>query len=104
MPGASNPPYLGKRCWGVLVAENAKDALTKINNNISLKWLLLAYNWYPDKENFFNNFFYNLSGTDLLKKQVTQGMTEGEIHASWKKSLEVFKLVRKKYLIYKDFE
>jgi uncharacterized protein YbbC (DUF1343 family) len=72
-------------------------------NQIYLKWLIKAYNNFPDKENFFIPFFEKLSGTDLLRQQIQSGMSEVEIRESWKPGLEEFNKKRKKYILYKDF-
>ena len=48
--------------------------------------------------------FNLLAGTDKLQQQIKEGKTEEEIVASWKDGLVNFKKIRKKYLLYKDFE
>jgi uncharacterized protein YbbC (DUF1343 family) len=67
---------------------------------INLNWIVEAYNQCPEKEEFFNNFFNTLAGTDKLKKQIIAGMTAREIKASWQEGLEEFKKIKRKYLIY----
>jgi uncharacterized protein YbbC (DUF1343 family) len=62
------------------------------------------YESYPDKNSFFNNFFDKLAGTDMLRKQIAEGKTEEEIRKSWQDDLKKYKAIRKKYLLYKDFE
>jgi uncharacterized protein YbbC (DUF1343 family) len=37
-------------------------------------------------------------------QQIKEGKTEEEIRNSWEPALSKFKTIRKKYLIYKDFE
>jgi hypothetical protein len=37
-------------------------------------------------------------------EQLKSGATAASIRASWEPGLTVFKLMRKKYLLYKDFE
>lgn len=102
--GASKPLYEDKQCYGELLATDSQKALLLINNQINLDWLIQAYNWYPEKDKFFNNFFEKLAGTNDLKKQIEAGKTATEIRASWQKDLDAFKKIRKKYLLYKDFE
>ena len=60
----------------------------------------------PDKSKFFSRaeFFDKLAGTDELRKQITSGLTEQEIVASWAEDLNQYKQMRKKYLLYKDFQ
>lgn len=72
----------------------------------TLKYVLDFYNKMPDKSKFFTRpeFFDKLAGTDQLRKQIISGMTEAEIKASWKDELDAYKSMRKKYLLYPDFE
>ena len=41
-----------------------------------------------------------MAGISELKGQVIKGLSESEIKKSWKKKLDNFKIMRKKYLIY----
>lgn len=102
--GASKPMLEGQDCWGKLLAVNEKEALGKIKEGLNLDWLLQAYKWYPDKDKFFTAFFEKLAGTNELRAQVDEGLTMTEIRNSWQKDLEAFKKIRKKYLLYTDFE
>jgi uncharacterized protein YbbC (DUF1343 family) len=97
MTGATKPLYEGQACFGELLSG---EKITRID----LSWLIKAYNWYPDKAGFFNSFFEKLAGTAVLRKQIMQGMTDEQIHESWKPGIAAFKSIRKKYLLYKDFE
>jgi uncharacterized protein YbbC (DUF1343 family) len=45
-----------------------------------------------------------LAGTNQLRKQIEKGVTEEEIRSSWQEDLKAFKNIRKKYLIYPDWE
>ena len=58
----------------------------------------------PLEKPFFNNYFDLLAGTDQLRKQIIEGASEKEIRAGWQKDLDQFKQLRKKYLLYEDFE
>jgi len=104
MTGASKPMYEGQKCYGQLIAEDPEAALRDINGGMNLDWLIKAYQWYPEKGKFFNNFFEKLAGTDKLQKMIEKGMTAAAIKASWQKDITAFKEVRKKYLLYPDFE
>lgn len=72
----------------------------------TLKYVLDMYNKMPDKSKFFTRaeFFDKLAGTDELRKQILAGKSESEIRKSWEKELSDYKIMRKKYLLYKDFE
>ncbi|KGE14226.1 exo-beta-N-acetylmuramidase NamZ domain-containing protein [Sphingobacterium deserti] len=75
-------------------------------HKFTLKYVLDFYTKMPDKSKFFSRaeFFDKLAGTDELRKQIIAGKTEEEIRASWKNDLAAYKEMRKKYLLYKDFE
>jgi uncharacterized protein YbbC (DUF1343 family) len=102
--GATNPPLLGQTCYGY---DLTKISVAKeVGNRLSLKWLLLAYRNYPDKNNFFlgqGGFFNKLVGNAILQQQLIDGKTEEEIRKSWEPALSNFKMIRKKYLLYPDF-
>jgi len=75
--------------------------------------LINAYKLFSDKNNFFirpktdkpeNYYFNKLVGNAVLMQQIIEGKSEKEIRASWQPALDAFKQVRKKYLLYKDFE
>ncbi|MGN6568926.1 MAG: exo-beta-N-acetylmuramidase NamZ family protein [Flavipsychrobacter sp.] len=102
--GSSKPPYEGKACYGKFVAHNKAEALAAINGQLSLEWLIQAYSWYPEKDKFFNKFFESLAGSKTLRTDIEQGKSATEIRVSWLKDLRYFKAIRKKYLLYPDFE
>ena len=71
----------------------------------SLKYLIEMYRRVPSGKFFLkSNFFEKLSGNGELRKQIEAGMSEEEIRATWQADLDRFKQIRKKYLIYPDFE
>ena len=41
---------------------------------------------------------------DVLMQQIKDGKSEEEIRKSWEPALSEFKKIRKKYLLYEDFE
>lgn len=104
--GAPNPKYKDQVCYGWNVSGTAEEVLKMIDSRLQLKYLLEAYRLFPDKENFFkkDNGFNRLAGNDELMKQIKAGKTEDEIRASWQPKLNEFKKIRKKYLLYPDFE
>lgn len=72
----------------------------------TLKYVLDFYHKMTDKSKFFERpeFFDKLAGTDELRKQIISGKSEDEIRDSWKAELDTYKQMRKKYLLYQDFE
>ncbi|TDQ75371.1 exo-beta-N-acetylmuramidase NamZ family protein [Sphingobacterium yanglingense] len=81
-------------------------SLNADKQTFTLKYVLDFYKKMPDKSKFFTRaeFFDKLAGTDELRKQIIAGKTEDEIKASWQQELTEYKEMRKKYLLYKDFE
>jgi uncharacterized protein YbbC (DUF1343 family) len=102
-PGAADPPYKGQKCMGYDLREFGKVYMASYRQ-IYLFWLEGTYKNSPDKESFFNNYFTSLSGTTALEKQIKDRTEEGKIRESWEPGLKKFRLIRKKYLLYPDFE
>lgn len=102
--GASKyPKHRDELCYGVDLRNiNVKDLNSK--KQLQLDWIIFAYNNVTNKDDFFKNFFYNISGVKELKEQIISGKTSEEIRESWEVDLKKFKEKRKKYLIYKDFK
>lgn len=102
-PGAQSPPYLNKICKGYDLSILSEKDLQQ-TRHISLKWLIEMYRNSPDKNNFFNIFFVKLTGNSELKKQIIDGWDEEKIRSGWQSDIDAFKKIRKKYLLYEDFE
>ncbi|MCF8281977.1 MAG: DUF1343 domain-containing protein [Bacteroidales bacterium] len=105
MEGAKKPPQQGKLCRGYDLSGLPLDSLRQ-QKKLNLGYLLDFYKNYPDKANFFlkTAHFDALAGGPELKQQIVDGKTEAEIRLGWQDGLRRFKLVRKKYLLYYDFE
>ncbi|MFT4203790.1 MAG: DUF1343 domain-containing protein [Chitinophagaceae bacterium] len=107
-PGAKSSKLYGQTCYGWDITEK------QMPRHIDLHWLIQAYQLFPDKSKFFltpsdttkpENFFFNkLAGNDTLMQQIKNNVSENDIRASWQPGLTRFKQIRKKYLLYKDFE
>lgn len=103
VPGATNPPLLGQICYGYDLS--GIDVARETGDKMSLKWLLLAYRLFPDKDHFFNgngSGFDRLAGSSVLRQQVREGLQEEAIRESWEPALQQFKTIRKKYLLYAE--
>lgn len=72
----------------------------------TLKYFLEFYNKFDNKSEFLTRerWFNLLAGTDILLKQIKEGKSEVEIWKSFEPELQKYKKLRKKYLIYPDFE
>lgn len=99
LPGAMDPPLKGQLCYG-------KDLRTVSTRKLgfSLSYLIEMFEKTGRQESFFTSpsFFDKLAGTDSLRLALLAGKSEQEIRSSWKPALDVYKEMRKRYLIYQD--
>jgi uncharacterized protein YbbC (DUF1343 family) len=105
--GAKSPKLQDKLCYGWDLGGSNEEVLKKVNGKLQLSWLIRAYQMFEPKDSFFINKGSNLNrlaGNAELMKQIKAGASEDQIRASWKSDLDKFKAIRKKYLLYKDFE
>ncbi|MFO7939266.1 MAG: DUF1343 domain-containing protein [Bacteroidales bacterium] len=100
IPGASkNPKFKGETCFGKDLSDI--DVLNYYRQRqLDLSWLLETHAELKEEHSYFLPFFYQLSGTKRLRKQIEQGFTEEQIRSSWQRELTLFKEMRKKYLLY----
>lgn len=111
--GAKNSKHYGNVCYGWDLSGTPQQVLAKTKGAIQLKWLIEAYRLFPDKDSFFllpksgdmkGSFFNKLAGNNELWQQIRRGLSEEEIKKSWQPALRAYKAIRKKYLLYEDFE
>lgn len=100
--GAKTPKYEGQVCKGFDLREFGAEYV-KSARQVYLYWLIGSYKDLARPDFFDENFNYH-AGNDQLQKQVKEGKDEDEIRKSWQPGIEKFKQIRKKYLLYKDFE
>ncbi|HEX4886585.1 MAG TPA: DUF1343 domain-containing protein [Luteibaculaceae bacterium] len=98
--GAKFPPHKDQVCYGV----DLRKFDMRYLNQLNIDWLINAYESSVNKGAFFTDFFIRLAGNDQLKNQIISGISEDVIRASWRDEIASFKLMRKKYLLYSDFE
>lgn len=105
MEGSITPPLQGQLCRGYDLTSLSPDSIWQ-ERRINLSYLLDFYQEFPKKDTFFLKTLYidKLAGTTEFRKQVIAGKTEADIRKTWQPGLEKFKRIRKKYLLYKDFE
>jgi len=102
MPGARHPKWEGKTCHGYDVNDNGIDYIVE-KKGIGIACILKAYANTP-KEDFFKASFNKLVGNSDFKMQLQFLEQEETIRDSWKKDLDAYKKIRKKYLLYPDFK
>lgn len=103
--GAKTPPLQNQICYG----KNLSDLdLKTLQTAAKINWdyLLEAYKNHLKKDSFFNknNFFEKLCGNKNLRSYVIEKRSSEYIRSSYSTDLKKFKIMRKKYLLYTDFE
>ncbi len=100
-PGAMNPVNKGKLCYGIDLS-----GIDAYSDRFSLKYLISFYAAFSEKDKFFTNekFFNLLMGNSWILADIKNGLGEKEISEKWSSDLENYKKLRKKYLLYTDFE
>ena len=111
--GAKDPKLKDQICFGWNLTGKNETILKQIDHKVQIQWIIKAYQQYPNKEDFFLKpstikptayYFNKLAGNNELMEQIKAGVSEAEIRKSWEPKLKVFKAIRKKYLLYPDFE
>ncbi len=102
-PGALEPKYKGQLCKGFNLSDFGAEYI-KNSKKIYLYWLIGTYQNTPDKATFFDQNFNYHAGNATLQEQIKEGKTEDAIRLTWTDGIKKFKVIRKKYLLYKDFE
>jgi uncharacterized protein YbbC (DUF1343 family) len=102
--GSKSPPFMGQVCNGYDLSSWPMDSVR--TGRINLELLLQIHHDYIGTQPFFleNNFFNKLAGNSECMMQINAGLSAEEIRLSWQDDLRAFKLIRKKYLLYPDFE
>jgi uncharacterized protein YbbC (DUF1343 family) len=103
--GATKPKYMGQSCKGYNLQAFGEETMPHLGQ-LYIYWLVGAYRDYPRKDEFFKSegSFNHLAGNSTLKELIIAGKTAEEIAQTWKDEVDAFKLIRKKYLLYPDFE
>ena len=104
--GAKTSKHYYETCYGWNLHGTPDQVLMSVDSHIQLRWLIEAYKLFPGRDTFFlkTNSFNRLAGNDVLMQQIKDGKTEQQVRESWEPALSKFKKIRKKYLIYEDFE
>ena len=100
--GAKMPKYNGVVCHGYDL-RNFVDSYIKDYKQLYILWLSGSYKQLKRDDFFDENFNYH-AGNASLQDQIKKGLPETKIQLSWQADIKKFKVIRKKYLLYKDFE
>lgn len=106
--GAQDPKLKNQICYGWDLSQ-----IKAPTNKINLGLIIEMYDSFPKRDSFFvasgadnekKYYFNKLAGNASLMEQIQSGLSENTIRASWQKGILRFKKIRKKYLLYQDFE
>ncbi|MDX2173130.1 MAG: DUF1343 domain-containing protein [Bacteroidota bacterium] len=97
---SKEPKYVNQKCYGLNL--NESSYLKQHPQQINLEWLQLLFSKLKRDDFFDKNFNYHV-GNSQLQQQIKTGVSITNIKKSWQPDLEKFKKIRKKYLLYKDF-
>ncbi len=110
--GSKYPKHEGKECRGFdlkMLSIPELQGLTELNFN----WLYAFHRFFAfqkeegkDLGAFFNEnlFFDKLAGSGQLRNDLIAGKTPPELRMAWEADVRAYKKMRKKYLLYPDFE
>lgn len=102
VPGAKNPPQLGKLCHGVDLRGTDEEAA--IAQGINLEYLIDAYRNLGMGDKFFRSFFELLIGRGDIRGMIEEGKSATEIKATWADDVKKFRRQRAPYLLYPEHE
>lgn len=101
VPGAKNPPQLGRLCQGVDLRA-MPDSLA-IAGGVNLEYVVDAYRSLTSgRDKFFTPFFDKLIGNREIRRMIVAGRPLEEIRCSWQIDLDKYRALRKKYLLYPE--
>lgn len=96
----TNPMFKGQTCYGI-------DLRTiDFEGGLSLRFVLDFFrkSGHNGKEFFARpDWFDKLAGTDALRRQIMEDYSEEDIRRSWQNELDEYKEMRRKYLLYDDY-
>lgn len=104
---AETPLFMNQVCYGLDLRNYDVEILRK-KKRINLQWMMELYKASPHKEKFFDSrlskemgVIERLVGSASFRQQIMDGKSEKEIRESWEPGLTEYKLMRKKYLLYR---
>lgn len=97
---AKNPKQEGKVCYGIDMRDET------MNHRFSLSYFLDFFHKFQNEKDFISSerWLNLLAGTDQLLTEIREGKSLSEIEDGWTSDLNKYLTIRKKYLLYPDFE
>ena len=104
---SETPLYMNEVCYGIDLRKFNVSQLRK-SKRINLEWMIDLYKAFPAKEKFFDRTQSSqignidvLAGVYDFRNQIISGQTIKQIQDSWEPKLSEYKVMRRKYLLYK---
>jgi len=103
--GSKYPKFEDQICYGHDLSDISEENF-RARGELDLKWITLWAAMWTGPQAFFNENkgIDRLTGSDQFRKQVEGGTSEMAIRESWEPELKEYREMRKKYLLYPDFE
>lgn len=96
-----DPKYKDQKCYGLDLRKD--NYIIRHPHRMNLEWILSIHTLMNRPDFFDKNFDYH-AGTKELKQQIAQGLNGEDIRLKWDEEIVKFKPIRKKYLLYEDYE
>ncbi len=93
-----HPKYEGQKSGGVFIKVTDRDSFEPVKAAVYM--LSVAKNLYPDSLKWRDRSIDRLSGTPSFRKAIDAGIAPDKIVEMWKESVEKFKAIRAKHLLY----
>lgn len=100
-PLSQTPKYVNQTCYGIDLRESG--FLKQHPKTLQLEWLKTMLKACPRDTFFDKNFNYH-AGNATLKSDLLEGKSTENIRQSWQNDIEIFKKIRKNYLLYPDVD
>ena len=97
---SKTPKFVNQKCFGIDLRK--EDYLVAHPHQINLEWLAIMF-FKLKKDNFFDKNFNFHAGNTELQEQIRSEISIKAIRKTWQTDIDVFKKIRKKYLLYLDF-
>lgn len=97
---SAKPLHEGKQCFGIDLRKESFD------QKFTLSYFIQFFNQFENPDLFWSSkrWIDLLSGDPNFYSQINEKRSESEIRQSWQSDLLKYKTMRKKYLLYPDFE
>lgn len=101
-----HPLHQDTYCYGLNLSSEKN-----IPKGFSLQYVIQFYNYFQNltkhaEKEFFTrpHWFDLLMGTNQVRLDILKNKTEEQIRSAWQKKLNQYKEIRKKYLLYEDYQ